>query len=103
MAGYVMRLVLTLQRSIFTELQKELTVIVRLISRGGRTAIALPKELLYYDLDSYEEALLIVRTHSGIVSLRSRVQVGEDMIEIFDDGLLEKLTLKEPQTMESCS
>jgi hypothetical protein len=28
------------------------------------------------------------------------VQVGEDMIEVFDDGILEKLTLTEPQTME---
>jgi hypothetical protein len=60
----------------------------------------LPKELLYSDLDSYGEALLNIRTNSGIVSLQSRVQVGEDMIEIFDDGLLEKLTLQEPQTME---
>ncbi len=68
--------------------------------QGGRTGIALPKELLYSDLDSYGEALLNIRTNSGIVSLQSRVQVGEDMIEIFDDGLLEKLTLQEPQTME---
>ena len=68
--------------------------------QGGRTGIALPKELLYSDLDSYREALLNIRTNSGIVSLRSRVQVGEDMIEIFDDGILEKLTLTEPQTME---
>jgi hypothetical protein len=68
--------------------------------QGGRTGIALPKELLYSDLDSYGEALLNIRTNSGIVSLRSRVRVGVDMIEIFDDGLLEKLTLKEPQTME---
>ena len=36
----------------------------------------------------------------GFVSLQSRVQVGEDMIEIFDDGILEKLSLTEPQTME---
>jgi hypothetical protein len=68
--------------------------------QGGRTGIALPKELLYSDLDSYGEALLNIRTNSGIVSLRARVQVGEDLIEIFDDGLLEKLTLTEPQTME---
>ena len=68
--------------------------------QGGRTGIALPKELSDSNLDSYEEALLNIITNSGIVSLRSRVQVGEDMIEIFDDGLLEKLTLEEPQTME---
>jgi hypothetical protein len=36
----------------------------------------------------------------GFVSLQSRVQVGEDVIEIFDDGLLEWPTLKEPQTMQ---
>jgi hypothetical protein len=66
----------------------------------GKTGIALSKELLYSDLDSYREALLKIRTNSGIVSLRTSVQVGEDMLEIFDDGLLEKLTLKEPQTME---
>ena len=70
------------------------------INPGGRTGIALPKELLYSDLDSYGEALLNIRTTSGIVSLRSRVQVREDMIEIFDDGILEKLTLIEPQITE---
>ena len=70
------------------------------INPGGRTCIALPKELLYSDLDSYGEALLNIRTTSGIVSLRSRVQVREDMIEIFDDGILEKLTLIEPQITE---
>jgi hypothetical protein len=68
--------------------------------QGGRTGIALPKELLDSDLYSYEEALLNIITSAGIVSLRSRVQIGEDMIEIFDDGLLEKLTLEEPQSME---
>jgi hypothetical protein len=72
---------------------------MRLISRG-RTGIALPKELIYSDLGSCGEALLNIRTNSGIVPLRSRVQIGEDMIDIFDYGLLEKLTLKEPQTME---
>ena len=60
----------------------------------------MPKELLYSDLDSYGEALLNIRTNSGIVSLRSGVQDEEDVIEILDDGLLEKLTLQEPQIME---
>jgi len=68
--------------------------------QGGRTGIALPKELLDPDLDSNGEALLNIRTNSGVISLRSKVQVGEDMIEIFDDMLLEKLTIEEPQTME---
>jgi hypothetical protein len=68
--------------------------------QGGKTGIALPKELLYPEGDSYVEALLNIRTNSGTVSLRSRVQVGRDMIEIFDDRLLEKLALEEPQAIE---
>jgi hypothetical protein len=68
--------------------------------QGGKTGIVLPKELLYPDRDSYAEALLNIRTNSGTVSLRSRVQVGRDMIEIFDDRLLEKLALEEPQAIE---
>jgi hypothetical protein len=68
--------------------------------QGGKTGIALPKELLYPDRDSYAETLLNIRTNSGTVSLRSRVQVGRDMIEIFDDRLLEKLALEEPQAIE---
>jgi hypothetical protein len=68
--------------------------------QGGRTGIALPKELLYPDLDSSAEALLNIRTNSAAVSLRSRVQVGRDMIEIFDDRLLEKLALEEPRAIE---
>jgi hypothetical protein len=48
--------------------------------QGGRTGIALPKKLLYSDLDSYREVLVNIRTNSEILSLRSRVQVGEDMI-----------------------
>jgi hypothetical protein len=60
----------------------------------------LPKELLSPDPDRYAEALLNVRTNSGIVSLRSKIEVGEDMIEIFDDRLLEKLALEEPQAIE---
>jgi hypothetical protein len=42
--------------------------------QGGRSGIALPKELLNPDRDSYAEALLNIRTNSGTVSLRSRVQ-----------------------------
>lgn len=68
--------------------------------QGGRTGIALPKELLYPEGDSYVEALLNIRTNSGTVSLRSRVQVGRDLIEIFDDRLLEKLALEEPRAIE---
>ena len=68
--------------------------------QGGRTGMALPKELLYPEGDSYVEALLNIRTNSGTVSLRSRVQVGRDMIEIFDDRLLEKLALEEPRAIE---
>jgi hypothetical protein len=60
----------------------------------------LPKELLYPDRNSNAEALLNIRTNSGTVSLRSRVQVGRDMIEIFDDSLLEKLALEEPRVIE---
>jgi hypothetical protein len=68
--------------------------------QGGSTGIALPKELLYPEGDSYVEALLNIRTNSGTVSLRSRVQVGRDMIGIFDDRLLEKLALEEPRAIE---
>jgi hypothetical protein len=32
--------------------------------------------------------------------LRSKIEVGKDMIEIFDDRLLEKLALEEPQAIE---
>jgi hypothetical protein len=68
--------------------------------QGGRTGIVLPKELLSLDPDTYAEALLNVRTNSGIVSLRSKIEVGKDMIEIFDDRLLEKLAHEEPQAIE---
>ena len=68
--------------------------------QGGRTGIVLPKDLLYSDRDSNAEALLNIRTNSGTVSLRSRVQVGRDMIEIFDDRLLENLAHKEPRAIE---
>jgi hypothetical protein len=60
----------------------------------------LPKELLSPDPDTYAEALLNVRTNAGIVSLRSKIEVGKDMIEIFDDRLLEKLALEEPLAIE---
>lgn len=68
--------------------------------QGGRTGIVLPKELLSSERGSATEAILNVRTTSETVSLRSSVQVGRDMIEIFDDRLLEKLTLEEPQAIE---
>lgn len=68
--------------------------------QGGRTGIVLPKELLSSERGSSTEAILNFRTTSETVSLRSRVQVGRDMIEIFDDKLLEKLTLEEPQAIE---
>jgi len=68
--------------------------------QGGRSGVALPKELIDPDLDCNGEAILNIRTNSGVISLRSKVQVGEDMIEIFDDVLLGKLTIEEPQTME---
>jgi hypothetical protein len=59
----------------------------------------LPKELLSPDPDTNAEALLNVRTNAGIVSLRSK-KVGKDMIEIFNDRLLEKLALEEPLAIE---
>ena len=68
--------------------------------QGGRTGIVLPKELLGPDPNMYVEALLNIRTNSGIVSLRSEIEVGKDMIEIFDDRLLEKLALEEPRAIE---
>jgi hypothetical protein len=68
--------------------------------QGGRTGIVLPKELLIPDPNTYAEALLNIRTKSGITSLRSEIEVGKDMIEIFDDKLLEKLALEEPQAIE---
>lgn len=68
--------------------------------QGGRTGIALPKELLSSERGSSTEAILNIRTTSETVSLGSRVQVGGDVIEIFDDRLLEKLTLEEPQAIE---
>ena len=68
--------------------------------QGGRTGIVLPKELLGPDPNMYVEALLNIRTKSGIVSLRSEIEVGKDMIEIFDDRLLEKLALEEPRAIE---
>jgi hypothetical protein len=68
--------------------------------QGGRTGIVLPKELLGPDPATYAEALLNIRTNSGIVSFRSEIEVGQDMIEIFDDRLLEKLALEEPQAIE---
>jgi hypothetical protein len=68
--------------------------------QGGRTGIALPQELLGPDPNMYAEALLNFRTNSGIVSLRSEIEVGKDMIEIFDDRLLEKLALEEPYAIE---
>jgi hypothetical protein len=69
--------------------------------QGGRTGVMLPKELLSYDRDSYAEALLNIRTKSETLSLRSKVDVGGgDMIEIFDDRLLDKLATEEPRAME---
>ncbi len=68
--------------------------------QGGRTGIALPKELVYSSEALYTEALLNIRTNSGTVSLRLRVQARDDIIEIFDDRLLEKLALEEPQAIE---
>ncbi len=68
--------------------------------QGGRTGIVLPKELIGPDPNMYAQALLNFRTNSGIVSLRSEIEVGKDMIEIFDDRLLEKLALEEPYAIE---
>ena len=66
----------------------------------GRTGIVLPKELLGPDPNMYAKVLLNIRTNSGIVSLQSEIEVGKDMIEIFDDRLLEKLALEEPRAIE---
>jgi hypothetical protein len=55
--------------------------------QGGRTGVVLP-----YDFEPLEEILIHFSTESGKrYSLRSKVEKGADMIEIYDDDLTLRL------------
>jgi hypothetical protein len=68
--------------------------------QGGKTGIVLPRELLGGNPDLNQSAILNIKTVTGNVSLRSKVKAGRDMIEIFDDELIERLAVNEPTSIE---
>lgn len=68
--------------------------------QGGKTSIVLPVELLGEEPNSRKQAILNISTDSGTVSMRSEIRTGRDMIEIYDDTLLERLARHEPRRIE---
>ncbi len=68
--------------------------------QGGKTCVVLPMELLGEEPDSRKKAILNVSTDLGTVSIRSEIRTGRDMIEIYDDTLLERLARNEPRRIE---
>lgn len=68
--------------------------------QGGKPDIVLPRELLDGDPDLNRSAILNIKTLTGNVSLRANVKAGSDMIQIFDDELIERLAVNEPTSME---